>query len=286
MKHAFLIMAHHQFEILGKMMTLLDDERCAFYIHIDKKSSEQPEPFLQDCCKKSSVVFAERMYVNWGGYSQIDCTMKLMKLAASDNYDYYHLISGADFPIKKKEYILKFFEEQGNIQYVQCSPTIQAKYLDRIKVHSIFQDSRNKHLQILDKAIRKTERMIGYSRINQEKREFQFGSNWFSITDDFVNWVLQEKKWIEKTFRYTRCGDELFIQTLLINSPYRKQTNEYLFLHDNRANMRYVDFSRGKPYIFRKEDYDDLLKSPMLFARKFDTNVDKEIVELLYQALS
>ena len=42
MKHAFLVSAHHQFEILGKMISLLDDENCDFYIHIDKKTKENP----------------------------------------------------------------------------------------------------------------------------------------------------------------------------------------------------------------------------------------------------
>ena len=37
-KHAMLIMAHNQFEILEKLLIMLDHERNDIYIHIDRKS--------------------------------------------------------------------------------------------------------------------------------------------------------------------------------------------------------------------------------------------------------
>ena len=67
MKHAFLISAHHQFEILGKMISLLDDENCDFYIHIDKKTKENPKEYLMSMAKKSRIFFIDRVRVNWGG---------------------------------------------------------------------------------------------------------------------------------------------------------------------------------------------------------------------------
>lgn len=36
-KHAYLIMAHNEFDILEKQLRLLDDYRNDIYIHIDKK---------------------------------------------------------------------------------------------------------------------------------------------------------------------------------------------------------------------------------------------------------
>ena len=37
MKHAYLIIAHHEFEILKKLVQAIDDERNDIYIHFDKK---------------------------------------------------------------------------------------------------------------------------------------------------------------------------------------------------------------------------------------------------------
>ena len=67
MRHAFLIAAHHQFEILGKMISLLDDESCDFFIHVDKKTKENPTGYLLSMVEKSNIHFIDRINVNWGG---------------------------------------------------------------------------------------------------------------------------------------------------------------------------------------------------------------------------
>ena len=49
-------------------------------------------------------------------------------------------------------------------------------------------------------------------------------------------------------------------------------------------DTRYIDWERGSnnnPYVFRTSDYEELKNASGLFARKFDLNVDKEIVEKL-----
>ena len=37
MKHAYLIIAHHEFDILNKLIQAIDDERNDIFIHFDKK---------------------------------------------------------------------------------------------------------------------------------------------------------------------------------------------------------------------------------------------------------
>lgn len=48
-KHAMLIMAHNQFEILEKLMQQLDHESNDLYIHIDRKSREVYGKSLVPC---------------------------------------------------------------------------------------------------------------------------------------------------------------------------------------------------------------------------------------------
>ena len=42
--------------------------------------------------------------------------------------------------------------------------------------------------------------------------------------------------------------------------------------------MREIDWKRGNPYIWQISDLEYLKTSPKLFVRKFDMNIDKEIV--------
>ena len=75
------------------------------------------------------------------------------------------------------------------------------------------------------------------------------------------------------------------LQTVFINSEFK----ENLYIKDYNDNyktcMRFIDWNRGNPYIFKKEDYELLVKSDYIFARKFDMNVNSEIVDLIYNSL-
>ena len=42
MKHAYLIMAHHEFEVLGKLIQAIDDKRNDIFIHFDAKLKSYP----------------------------------------------------------------------------------------------------------------------------------------------------------------------------------------------------------------------------------------------------
>ena len=47
--------------------------------------------------------------------------------------------------------------------------------------------------------------------------------------------------------------------------------------------MRCIDWKRGEPYTFQKDDFDELMSSNMLFARKFSCKTDKKIVDMIYR---
>ena len=51
---------------------------------------------------------------------------------------------------------------------------------------------------------------------------------------------------------------------------------------DNFAIKRYIDWKRGEPYTFKLEDFNELINSGCFFARKFSTNVDKDIIDKIY----
>lgn len=82
-------------------------------------------------------------------------------------------------------------------------------------------------------------------------------------------------------FSWSLCADEIFLQTMLLNSPYAANVYHAQPDDDYKAIMRLIDWKRGGPYIFREEDFEDLISSPMLFARKFDQRVDDVIINKL-----
>lgn len=101
-KHAYLIIAHNEYEILKKLIKVLDDERNDIYIHIDKKSKSFKKLKTELVSCYSNIFFTKRINVTWGGDSQIKCELLLLEEAFKIGYEYYHLISGVDFPNKPK----------------------------------------------------------------------------------------------------------------------------------------------------------------------------------------
>ena len=87
-RHAYLIIAHTQPELLKDLLSLLDDERNDIYVHIDSKSVDFPVEEIRNYTKRSGCYLTERTNVVWGTYSQIHCEMILLKEAVQRKYTY------------------------------------------------------------------------------------------------------------------------------------------------------------------------------------------------------
>lgn len=279
-KHAYLILAHKDDYCFRSLLQMIDDERNDIFIHMDKKNTDFKKEKIKSLITKSNVFFCTPIKCSWGGYSLIDAELLLLKLSTdSGHYSYYHLVSGQDLPIKKLDEIYGFFETNKGKEFIRFNHPV-FKYKDRIDVYHFFQDILGRRSgNRLNRAFLKMQRILGVER-NKDIR-FQKGTQWFSITDPFARYVLSKKDWIKEVFRYSACPDELVIQTVFINSPYADNLYHKEFDNDCIAISRFIDWRRGSPYVFRSDDYEELINSPYMFARKFDDAVDKAIIEKL-----
>ena len=283
-KHAYLIMCHTNINQLCILLDLLDDKRNDIFLHIDKKTRNYSIENLKTHSVYSRLFFVKPMYVNWGGSSQIKLEIKLLKEASKTPYDYYHLISGMDLPIKTQDEIHSFFSKNFGHDYISLglkySDYISGKNMDlnyfynRLNYYYLFQNcitrGKNRWLSKWQWYSIRIQRKLNINRIRNASIEFYKGFNWFSITHSTACYVLNEYYKLKKYFRYTFCADEIFLQTIMMNSI---NTNK---INDN--DLRYIDWVRGNPYTFKIADYNTLMNTNKLFARKFDINIDEKIV--------
>ena len=139
----------------------------------------------------------------------------------------------------------------------------------------------NNIVKILNKLFVYFQKIIGVSRNKKSNIIFATGANWFSITEKFAEYVISKEKWVNDTFKFTRSGDEIFLQTILYNSDFINNVYNSDFDDNYIGCMRYIDWNRGNPYVFQIDDYAELVDSEFMFARKFDEKVDKKIIERL-----
>jgi hypothetical protein len=284
-RHAYLIMANGHIEQLKMLLSALDYEGNDIYLHYDAKSDFNSSSIM-NVLKKSRLFITPRIKVYWGDYSQIEAEMILLEAAHQNGpYQYYHLLTGVDFPLQSQKKIHEFFHG-GNLQYVHIGKATSEE-LSRVRYYHFFMKRRKRDSLILKsfgKILVIGQKMLFFDRIKGQQDSFAYGSAYFDITEDFVSFILSKKDYIEKVFHRTCCADELFIQHMLLISPFKNERFVSDHIIDNSHDydiLRYIDWKRGNPYVFTKEDLPVLLSSECFFARKFDLNQDKEILELL-----
>ena len=274
-KHAYLIMAHTNFPQLQILINLLDHPNNDIYLHVDKRSVDfRPEMIRVSA---SNLTIIDPIRITWGGHSQIRCELNLLKASAPNHYRYYHLISGIDLPLKSQDEIHEFFEAHYPENFINFhAPSNESKsFLYRIEQYHIFQDLMGRNKGLVPGLLRRAnngfislQKQVGFRR-KQYIPPYK-GTNWFSITDELVQYVLSQEALIKKQFYYSSCADEVFLHSVAMASPCRDTIVDDC--------LRAIDWDRGDPYIFRQEDVDGLLVSPNLFGRKFDSRVDAQAI--------
>lgn len=287
-KDAYLILAHKVDYTFETLLTLLDSEKNDIYIHMDKKTKQFNEQDIKNKMKKSNVFFVDRIKCNWGGFSLVKAELNLLKYATKNNYRYYHLISGQDLPLKTQDEIYEFFKKNQGKEFIDFQEE-KFNYKKRVKYYYPFQemlgrDSTKKFYgKLLTKSILKFQDIFKLYR--NKKIIFQKGAQWVSITNKFAKYVISKEKEINKTFKNTFCPDELVIQTLFINSEFKENLYSNEYNNQEKTIKRCIDWNRGKPYTWKKENFKELINSEALFARKFDENIDKGIITKIKQHL-
>lgn len=283
-KHAYLIIAHNEFQLLKILLQMLDYDENDIYLHIDKKVGNFNESLYCNLVHRSDLIFiTPRIDIKWGDYSQIQCELMLLKASIQKKYQYYHLMSGVDLPLKTQEYIHQFFDKNNGTEFIQfANHKLNKETFERVSKYHFFAKREKKvGEKILDKLLIMSQ--IFVDRTRNSNLIYQKGANWFSITHNLATYILSKERVIKKYFKYTICGDEMFIQTLVASSNFIKSitANNYC---DNYENICYcIDWDRGSPYIFRKEDFDFLVSSNQLFARKFSWEIDHVIINKIYE---
>ena len=290
-KHAFLIIAHGHFSILKKLLIMLDDPRNDIYLHIDKHVKQFDFEGLERLVKRAGLFFTPRIKVYWGHSSQVDCELLLLgECLKRGNYAFVHLISGVDLPIKIQDEIHAFFDAHPDTQFLQVGDASVA--MKRLEQYHFFMSLRHIHMRIREIADVIVNAVIGlfhgtlhFNRLSKQKELVVVKTaNWFSVTGECAEYIYSRRDFIRKLTRYTVCADEMFLGTVLYPSKYWEQV--YVREQSWEGHMRYIDRIRcvgASPHTFTMDDRESIDSSKMLFARKFDENVDSEIIEYVFK---
>ncbi|MCR5734555.1 MAG: hypothetical protein K6G22_08125 [Lachnospiraceae bacterium] len=290
MKHAYLIMAHKNKEQLKVLLSLLDDENNEFFLHIDAKS-DMDFSGLTEVCKKSTLHCYKQIKIYWGDLSQVACQLFLLREAVKGNFDYYHLISGADLPLMKAGDIDAFFEKNKGKQFINFDVFGESEKENCKYVHimqPLLARVRNKRSKLCLYLYKADEVYVRYQKKKGRRTGLSRGANWSDITHDLALDYLAHEKELLKKVKFAFSADESILQTYYMQ--YGKKWEVYGTGREYEESiMRKIDWNRSdglSPYTWHLEDYDELMSCGMLFARKFDWDTDKDIILKIQETLS
>lgn len=163
------MLCRNQYDLLNIMLNLIDDPGNDIYIHLDKKAAPFPYESLAEVVKYSTVTFCENPpNVQWGDDSIARAEMKLYQEAYGSKYkySYYRFISGCALPVKNKDCIHRFFNNENRIfmgykiiekylyEYMRLSHChARMKYINFIcnKIQSLFFIDRIRNIPLVGK---------------------------------------------------------------------------------------------------------------------------------------
>jgi hypothetical protein len=275
MRIAHLIITYTNPLQTERMIRSMQHRDFDFYIHVDKKVDIASHLYLENI--PQVYLISNRTDVIWAGYNTIKATIRSVQeiLASGKKYDYIHLMSGQDYPIKTADYIHNFFVQQNGKEFLEFEhfdkwsdeayPRIQQYHLTNYKFPGRYQFQ-----WLLNKILP--------SRISPVEMEY-FGSSMFwALTPQCLKYIidfLNNNPKFQRFMRFTWGADEFLFQTLVLNSSFKKNVlnNNLLFLDRDKGEAH--------PNIITAAHFSALVQSEKLFARKFDQSVDTEIVDML-----
>lgn len=274
MKLAYLILAHTNAGQLKRLAKRLQNTNSWVFIHLDNKT-----PYTTDFSAIAQEVpntsfISRRVNIRWGAYSIIQAILYALQEIVNSGikFDYIHLMSGFDYPIKDNTHIYNFFTMNSGREFIHYRQLpIDEFYegrMDRVwyyydydNIHSI---SGSPHNCTYEAEMRKR----GIKRNFIQELKPYHGSTWWCLTENCIRYILDVIKGnseIANFFRYTKFPDEQFFQTLVMNSPFAQNA-----LSENLWYLDWSEVNASHPKTLDISDFQALKHTSALYARKLD----------------
>ena len=301
MQKNYLILAHKNPLQLGRMIERLDDGASKFFIHLDAKTPIEP---FAACLEGAHIRFIDkRERCVWGDFSIVQATIHLME-AASKEQGIFILMSGQDYPIQSQGHINAFLESNKEFDFIEIEP-LEEKWKPKMvkdkleHYHILHSEERGHsncyapfaHCSVFQKLRTLTHLLKG--RLSQKnfrllcslpKRVAPFerqyaGSQFWAFSERtfyaVLHYIREHKAALEGYYKYTSSPDEVYFHSVLMHLVAKDSTIKL------KDPITYVNYFR-KNNVFITEDFDKLTSAKgKLFARKFDTDIDIEILNKL-----
>jgi hypothetical protein len=280
MRIACIIMAHKEPHQIERFINKFRQLPFEFYIHLDKKIKKESFEYL---AQAPNVHFIRnRVRIRWASSSFIDGLLNSFREVreTGKTYDFISVMSGQDYPIKPITNLYNSLEKNSGRNFICFEEGGDWWHEAMHRIHKYhftnFGFKGRYRIQFFLNALLPQRKFPLPYKLYGGPRAMCM-----TLTMDCAAYILkfiESNKKLRRFIRFTWGPDEFLIPTLIMNSEF-KQT----VINDN---FYYIDWSRGgpNPKTLTSEDYNMLVTSDKMLARKFDLAKDAAIFDLLDKA--
>ncbi|KAI2666626.1 Xylosyltransferase 2 [Labeo rohita] len=257
-----------------------------YYIHVDKRSNYMHREVLQMAELYPNVRATPwRMVTIWGGASLLKAYLRSMHdlLSMLDwKWDFFINLSATDFPTRTNDELVAFLSQNRDKNFLKSHGRENARFIKKQGLDRLFHECDNHMWRLGERTI-------------PEGLEVSGGSDWFSLTRKFVEYVVNSQDelvtGLKQFYTYALLPAESFFHTVLGNSHMcdtlvdnnLRVTNWNRKLGCKCQYKHIVDWCGCSPNDFKPSDLIRIqqLTRPTFFARKFESTVNQEAIEIL-----
>jgi hypothetical protein len=277
MRIAYIVSAYKRPEQLARLVSHLGRSSSAIAVHVDAKTPRREfDAMVAGADGVPGVHFLRRHRCYWGGFGHVRASLKGIEYFVESGvaFDYAVLLTGQDYPLLGADDLRRFFTAADGRSYLShwrlpFAPWGERGGLDRLEHRHLLGPGRV-HL-----------RLPGRRDLPEGLQPFG-GSPYWALARPVVEWLhsfVERRPEVVRFFERVYIPDELFFQSVVLSSEHAGSiVNE---------NLRYIDWqAMPAPKILTTDDVPAMLASGALFARKFDTRVDGDVLDALDRRLT
>lgn len=289
MKKAVFICAHKDPKLLNVLISQLlhKSPQTDIYLHINKKE----EHIKKDIMNHPNVFFIKNnVPVRWGNDSMMKAIYNSWDEIIKKNIDYEYFIMTTGQDLLVKPHLDEILNENKGKIWIEAKDGlgIRTEVLYSKFPDFICKDLDHKKRYNILRALRGACHRLSWKKLMPRKKltpeikklKIYNSYNWSIFPYEVLLWMnehLNSSKELKNLFLNTYLPEDYFLGTMIINSPYGERVKMESGKWSDSSTFHYPFITH--PQILTMKDIKSIESSNRIFARKFDSNVDNEVIE-------
>jgi len=274
----FLIQAHKDIGQLNALVETLRDDDFVVYVNLDRKCALDPA-----AVHPAARLVRERVDVHWGTFSQVQAVLNSLRqiVAEVPAFDKLLFMSAQDFPLLsnqalKCELAALSGRELLDTVAIGAAP---GQWAADYRYQYFYPEQSTRGRRLACALANRLMRAGGLRRRMPGGLQPWGGSSWWALSRDCVRMLLarvEREPGLLRFFSKVACPDEMFFQTLVMNSPFRERV-----LGNNFRYVQWPEHGARNPKVLDEGDFARIAASRAHFCRKLDSQASASLLPRL-----